>query len=105
MSVTAAVAVFALILSLASSVLCLALYRATATARSATPGEVLVRMAELEQEWASQLDSNARFMKRLAKRQQDEAKRASESSETHDLNGGDPKSQLRAIARQKGILR
>jgi hypothetical protein len=103
--VTILLAALSLILSLGASAVAVWCLQRTNAARSATPGEILLRMTELEQEWASTLESNARFMKRLAKRESDAAKRASEAPETPDLNGADPKSNLRALARQRGILR
>lgn len=103
MTILAAAA--ALILSLASSGVALYCLVRTNAARSATPGEIILRMTELEQEWASTLESNARYLKRIAKRESDAAKRASESPQTDEPTNGDGKSHLRALARQRGILR
>lgn len=95
----------ALILSLVASGVALACLLRTNAARSATPGELLLRMTELEQEWSSTLESNARYMKRLAKRDSDAAKRASESPQIDEPANGDGKGHLRALARQRGILK
>jgi hypothetical protein len=94
-----------LILSLAASGVAVWCLQRTNAARSATPGEILLRMTELEQEWASTLESNARFMKRLAKRESDAAKRAQDAPEPTIEANGDGKSHLRTLARQRGILR
>ncbi len=98
-------AILALIASLAASGVAWILYRATLAARSGTPGEVMVRMAELEQEWASTLDSNARFLKRIAKREQDAAKRASSADAPPEIPNLNGKAALRAVAREKGLMR
>lgn len=95
-------AVVALIISLASAGGCALMYRATVAARSGTPGEILQRMAELEQEWASTLESNARFTKRLAMRDKRAAeKEAQEPQLATNGSGAVPKAQLRAIALQR----
>jgi len=65
----------------------------------------MVRMAELEQEWASTLESNARFLKRLAKREQDEAKRARSTDDPGEIPNLNGKAALRAAAREKGLMR
>lgn len=103
--VTLLLDLLALILSLASAGVALVCLVRTNAARSATPGEVLLRMTELEQEWASTLESNARYLKRIAKRESDAAKRASESPQNDEPTNGDGKAHLRALARQRGILK
>lgn len=102
------VASAALILSLAGTALAWFCYDRTRAARASAPGEILVRMAELEQEWADTLDSNTRFLKRMAERDRRDAKKAAKVAEDDpgEANGASvgSKAHLRAIARQRGIL-
>lgn len=102
------IAGLALICSLAASAFSWQLWRATIAARASAPGELLVRMAEVEQEWADTLDSNTRFLKRIAERDRREAKKAAKTVEdAPEPTNGAPvggKAQLRALARQRGLL-
>lgn len=93
----------ALILALVATGLSVWNTVATKRARSATPGELLARMTELEAEWASTLEANTRFLKRLAQREARAAKSVTESPTSDDLAPGDQKGRLRMIARQKGL--
>lgn len=95
--------ILALIIALAAFGASAVLYRATMAARTSTPGEVLVRLSEIEQEWASTLEGNARFLKRLAQREKRAEKTAQDALEP--TNGSEPgsKAQLRMIARQRGL--
>lgn len=96
----------ALILALAGCGAAWLTYRATLSARSGTPGELMVRMAELEGEWQATLDGNARFLKRLAQREKRSAEKvAQEALEPTNGAGVGDKAQLRALARQRGILK
>lgn len=99
----------ALILSLGACGLSWQLYRATVAARASAPGELLVRMAEVEQEWADLLDSNARFLKRIAERDRREAKKAAQeaSGPTNGdgVEGMTDRDKIRALARSRGLIR
>lgn len=99
----------ALILSLAASAASWFLYRATMAARASAPGELLVRMAEVEQEWADLLDSNARFLKRIAERDRREAKKAAQeasgSTNGDGVEGLTDRDKIRALARSRGLIR
>lgn len=95
-------AIVALILALGCLTVSVVLYRATKAARSSTPTEVLIRMAEIEQEWSSTLEGNARFMKKMSQRmKRDET--AQIAPETTNVTPTGDKAALRALARQRGL--
>lgn len=98
--------ILALILSLVGTGIAYQLARSTHTARHTAPGEILVRLAEIEQEWQATLEANARFLKRLSMREKREAAKAAENPlETANGAATGSKAHLREIARQRGILR
>lgn len=98
--------VCALILALAAIGICWYLARSTHTARHTAPGEILVRLAEIEQEWQATLEGNARFLKRLAQREKRDAQKAAEMPlETANGAAVGSKAHLREIARQRGLVR
>lgn len=99
----------ALILSLAASAFTWQLWRSTVAARASAPGEMLVRMAELEEAWADLLDSNGRFLKRIAERDRREAKKAAqiapEPTNGEGIEQLTDRDKIRALARSRGLIR
>jgi hypothetical protein len=84
------------------------LARRTLAALSVHPSELAQRMIEIEAEWASTLDLLTKQQKKLAKRTKDESRAVLEGSQEPDLGAVDPhqrKAALRAVARQRGLMR
>lgn len=94
----------ALFVALAACAICWQLASSTRAARHTSPGELLVRIAEIEQEWSSTLEANARFLKKLTQRDKREAEKTVQNA-LGDANGVGQgrKDQLRALARQRGL--
>ena len=64
--------------------------------RSPAPSELVARMTDLEQEFVAMADSQARFLKRVSKRDRDESRRlAQEDHGQPDITPSRPKEQLR----------
>jgi hypothetical protein len=84
------------------------LARRTLAALSVHPSELAQRMIEIEAEWASTLDLLTKQQKKLAKRTKDESRAVLEGDSSPDLAAVDPhqrKAALRAVARQRGLMR
>ncbi len=96
-------AVVALILALASAVFTWEVARRTEVARGSSPGELVARMLELEQEWSSVLDANAKYTRRLAERDKRLAKSLQDAPGATNATGPVSKSDLRMKARQLRI--
>lgn len=101
-------AVVNLLITLAVSGVLAWITRRTLSALSVHPSELSQRMIEIESEWASTLDLLTKQQKKLAKRTKDESRAALEGSQEPDLAAVDPhqrKAALRAVARQRGLMR
>lgn len=84
------------------------LAKRTLSALSVHPSELSQRMIEIESEWSSTLDLLTKQQKKLAKRTKDESRAVLEGSQEPDLSAVDPhqrKAALRAVARQRGLMR
>lgn len=82
--------------------------RRTDAALSESPSAVVQRLLEIEAEWHSTLDLLTKQQKKLAKRARDENSDALGAPPSLDLASGDPqqrKAAMRAVARQRGLLR
>lgn len=73
----------------------------TATKREPTYTELMTRLLEIESEWRSFLEQQARISRRQAKRDRDDLQQADRASEG---NVGDSKAEIRRRAVEKGLF-